>query len=229
MLRDTSIEDAMAMSTDKPETMTGPAAEDADKTLRAMQGAVEAALVENHRDFLRFLVRRVGDRDTAEDVLQQFYLRAVGKGSELQKSESVVAWLYRVLRTTLVDHYRRETTRRRQESDYAQMEILSNEGRDAELEGAICTCFEKLLPTLKTDYAEILQRVDLRGAPPREVARDLGLAPNNVRVRLHRARQAMKHSLLVSCGVCAEHGCLDCDCGQPERPGSRTQDTAPRV
>ncbi len=217
------------MSASKLETTTGPMTDDADRALRPVQGTVEAALIENHRDFLRFLVRRVGDTDTAEDVLQQFYLRAVGKGSELQKSESVVAWLYRVLRTTLVDHYRRETTRRRQEADYAQMEILSNEGRDAELESAICMCLEKLLPTLKADYAEILQRVDLRGAPPREVARDLGLAPNNVRVRLHRARQAMKHSLLVSCGVCAKHGCLDCDCGQPKRPGGRAEEAVPSV
>lgn len=192
-----------------------------------MQPDVEAALVANHRDFLRFLVRRVGNADTAEDVLQQFYLRAVSRGSELRQSESVVAWLYRVLRTTLVDHYRREATRRRQEADYAQMEILSNEGKDAELEGAICTCYETLLPTLKEEYADILQRVDLRGTPPRDVACDLGLAPNNVRVRLHRARQAMKHSLLLSCRTCAEHGCLDCDCGQPILPDDRAERCGP--
>ncbi len=203
---------AMPMSTGNLKTASVPIADDAADALEIVQGAVVAALIENHRKFLRFLVRRVGDADTAEDILQQFYLRAVDKGSGLRKSESAVAWLYRLLRTTLVDHYRRETTRRRQETDYAQMEILSNEGRDVELERTICACFETLLPTLKADYAEILQRVDLQGMPPREVARDLGLEPNTVRVRLHRARQALKHSLLLSCRTCAEHGCLDCDC-----------------
>jgi RNA polymerase sigma factor (sigma-70 family) len=203
--------------------------DDADKALRPVQGSVEAALIANHRDFLRFLVRRLGDADTAEDVLQRFYLRAIDKGSGLQKSESVIAWLYRVLRTTLVDHYRRETTRRRQEADYAQMEILSNEGRDAELESAICACFEALLPTLKAEYAEILQRVDLQGTPPGDAARDLGLTPNNLRVRLHRARQALKQSLLVSCGVCAVHGCLNCDCGHAERPGGLSGEAVPSV
>jgi RNA polymerase sigma factor (sigma-70 family) len=190
-------------------------ADEAGNALHPVQGAVEATLIENRRDFMRFLVRRTGDTDTAEDILQQFYLRAVGKGDALRKSESVVAWLYQLLRTTLVDHFRRETSRRRREADYAQMEILSAEGHDAELEGVICACFETLLPTLKAEYADILQRVDLRGATPGEVARDLGLAPNNVRVRLHRARQAMKHSLLLSCRACAEHSCLDCHCGRP--------------
>ena len=201
-------------------------AANADVALRAVGGAVEAALVENHRDFLRFLVRRVGDADTAEDVLQQFCLRAVSRGSELRQSESVIAWLYRLLRTTLVDHYRSDTTRRRREADYARMEILSNEGRDTELESTICACLETLLPTLKAEYADILQRVDLQETPPREVARDLGLTPSNVRVRLHRARQAIKESLLLSCRTCAEHGCLDCDCKSPGGPGGGAEQAA---
>ncbi len=205
------------------ETVNVPAVDTADRPLSTVRGVVEAALIENHRNFLRFLVRRIGDADTAEDVLQQFYLRAVGKGSGLRKSESVVAWLYRLLRTTLVDHYRRETARRRREADFAQMEILSDEGRDAELERTICACFESLLPTLKSDYAEILQRVDLRGTPPREVARDLGLTASNARVRLHRARRAMKRSLLLLCRTCAERSCLDCDCDQPARRGGRPE------
>lgn len=194
-----------------------------------MHPAVEGVLLENRGEFLRFLARRLGDMDKAEEVLQQFYLRVVSRGLELKRSESVVAWLYTVLRTTLVDHYRRETTRRHREADYAQMEILLNEGRDAELERTICACFEALLPTLKPNYADILQRVDLRGVPPRDVARDLGLTPNIVRVRLHRARQAMKRSLLLSCRTCAEHGCLDCDCKQSDEPGGRTEGAKPSM
>jgi len=201
-------------------------ADDAVEALRAVGATVEAALVENHRNFLRFLVRRVGDADTAEDVLQQFSLRAVSRGSELRQSESAVAWLYRLLRTTLVDHYRSETARRRREADYARMEIPSDEERDVELESTVCACLETLLPTLKAEYADILRRVDLQETPPREVARDLGLAPNNVRVRLHRARQAIKESLLLSCRTCAEHGCLDCDCKAPGGSGGGAEETA---
>lgn len=219
----------VAPSMHRNETASVPVTADARMAVRTMQGTVEAALIENHREFLRFLLRRLGNADTAEDVLQQFYLRAVGKGAGLRQSESVVAWLYRLLRTTLVDHYRRDSTRRQRDSDYAQMERLASEERDAELERTICACVEMLLPTLKVDYADILQRVDLRETTPREVARDLGVAPNTIRVRLHRARQAMKHSLLLSCRTCAEHGCLDCDCRRPDAPGGRVKNAAPSI
>ncbi len=179
-----------------------------------MHPALEAALTENHREFLGFLVRRLGDRDTAEDVLQQFYLRVISHGSGLRKTDSVVAWLYTVLRTTLIDHYRREATRRDRETDYAVMQSVAEQNWDAgpESDTGICGCMGGVISTLKPEYADLLQRVDLSESAPRKVAGDLRVSPNNLRVRLHRARQSLKHALLKKCGKCAEQGGLDCDC-----------------
>jgi RNA polymerase sigma-70 factor (ECF subfamily) len=81
------------------------------------------------------------------------------------------------------------------------------------MKGAICECMNTLLPTLKPEYAEILQRVDLQDSALTEVASELGISQNNATVRLHRARQALKRQLEQSCGTCATHGCLDCTCG----------------
>jgi RNA polymerase sigma-70 factor (ECF subfamily) len=46
-------------------------------------------------------------------------------------------------------------------------------------------------------------------------SREAGITPNNAAVRLHRAHEALKRQLLLSCGTCADHGCLDCRCGGP--------------
>lgn len=215
----------MATLSIKAETVY-PAREAID-SLKRMHPAVEARLIENHDLFLRFLIRRLGDRDTAEDVLQQFYLRVVSRGSELRKAESVVAWLYTVLRTILVDHYRRETTRRSREADYAVMQTLAEESWDAEPEDGACACLHKVLPTLRPEYWDVLWRVDLCETPPRDVALDLGIAANNVRVRLHRARQALRQALFQRCGSCAEQGCRDCHCDASASPGRRAEQYQP--
>lgn len=87
------------------------------------------------------------------------------------------------------------------------------------MRGAVCECLHTLLPTLKPEYAEILRRADLEEEPLAAVASSLGITLNNATVRLHRARQALKRQLERSCGTCAVHGCLDCDCGGgPCRP-----------
>ena len=181
--------------------------------------AIEAALIEHRRDFLRMLTRRVGNTETAEEVLQQFYLRAVSRAFALRKRESVLAWFSRLLRTVLADYARRDATRRRQETAYAQHQALMREG--PELESMVCTCLYALLPMLKSAYADLLRRVDLLGEPRQQVATALGVTVQNLTVRLHRARQALKRALLLWCTTCPEHGFLHCACDLPLRtPGA---------
>ena len=185
-----------------------------------LDSAIEAALIESHRDFFRMLTQRLGDTEAAEEVLQQFYLRAVSKASALRKRESIRVWLFKLLRSVLTDYTRREATRRRQEAAYVRHQAVTPE--DPTLESTVCTCLWTLLPTLKPEYADILRRVDLSGASRQQVAAALGVSVNNLTVRLHRARQAIKRALLLSCTTCPQHGFLRCACPLP----LRTTDTA---
>lgn len=171
---------------------------------------VATMLIENRRAFLRFLTHHVGSGDIAEEVLQQFYLRAIGKASDIKKQESILQWFFRVLRSTLADFYRGEAARRQGEGEYAHLQPESLDAFNMDPE-SVCMCFYQLLPLLKPEYAEVLQRIDLSGDSRATVAEDLGITLNLVRVRLHRARQALRHALLASCKNC-EHGFMNCDC-----------------
>jgi RNA polymerase sigma factor (sigma-70 family) len=175
--------------------------------------SVVESLVGNHRRFLGFLERRVGNRALAEELLQSAYLRTVEKGGELQEGEGAVAWFYRLLRNALVDHYRRQSAEGRALEREARE--ATEVGPDPELQQTVCACIHDLLPALKPEYAELVRQVDLEGRSVPEVAREVGITTNNAGVRLHRARQALKKQLERSCGTCAAHGCLDCTCGQP--------------
>jgi len=64
------------------------------------------ALVENHRRFLAFVERRAGSRAEAEDILQGAFVRGIERSGSIRDRESAVAWFYRLLPNTLVDHYR---------------------------------------------------------------------------------------------------------------------------
>jgi RNA polymerase sigma-70 factor (ECF subfamily) len=176
-------------------------------------------LVANHRQFLRFLQSRVRDRDIAEDILQAAFVRSVERADTIRDGDRAVAWFYRLLRNALVDHYRRSG---RESRRVAPEEAEAALAYEAELRGVVCECVEGLIPTLRPEYAEMIRRVDLREEPLSEVARELGITPNNAAVRLHRARKGLKRQLERSCGTCATHGCLDCRCGSgacaPERP-----------
>jgi RNA polymerase sigma-70 factor (ECF subfamily) len=174
--------------------------------------SVVGALVENHRRFLAFLERRVGNRAQAEDILQAAFVRGIEKAASIRDTGSAVAWFYRLLRNAVIDHYRRSGTEARLFPAEPDEETAAYE---PEIRGEICACIRRLLPSLKPEHAEMIERVDLNEEPLAAVAGTLGITPNNAAVRLHRARGGLRKQLERSCGTCATHGCLDCGCGGP--------------
>ncbi|MFP6684594.1 MAG: sigma-70 family RNA polymerase sigma factor [Polyangiaceae bacterium] len=181
---------------------------------------VASLLVENHRRFLRFVEQRVASREDAEEILQHAYVKSIERGGALRDSESAEAWFYRLLRNALVDHYRRRGADRRGRERNTQMEWGESQF-EPELRSVVCQCVRDLVPTLKSEYAALLSAIDLDGRSIAEVASEQGMTPNNTRVKLHRARVALRKQLERSCGTCATHGCLDCSCGAPGAPGAR--------
>ncbi|MCA9419561.1 MAG: sigma-70 family RNA polymerase sigma factor [Nitrospira sp.] len=173
---------------------------------------VEAALIQNRKQFLSFLHQRAGSLECVEDIFQEFCLRALTNSATLRNPERVVAWLYRILNSTSADFFRSENRRQRNESEYTQLQTEQG-GTKANDPEKICTCFTKLLPALKPEYSHMLEQIDLRGEPRDEVAKNLGITTNLARVRLHRARQALKSALRNSCqDCCHEEGFMDCNC-----------------
>lgn len=176
-------------------------------------------LLDNHARFLGFLERRVGSRDEAEDILQEAFVRSIGRTDALRSPESATAWFYRVLRNAIIDHHRREGTRNRAFGQLAAEAKDEAAVPDQELEAVACACIMALVNTLKPEYGAALQRVDLDGISVRGFAEEVGITAGNAGVRLHRAREALRRQVARSCGTCLAHGCLDCSCGEPAAGG----------
>ena len=175
-------------------------------------GPVAELLVAKHRELLRFVERRIGDRALAEEILQDAFVRSVGHAGEI--SDSALGWLYRVLRNAVIDHQRRQAVvNRRLEAFAAELQSEAGEsGEPMELARVACECVSELARTLKPEYAQALQRVDVEGALVKEYAEQLGISASNAGVRLFRAREALRKQVARACGTCAEHGCSDCVC-----------------
>jgi RNA polymerase sigma-70 factor (ECF subfamily) len=171
---------------------------------------IEEALSAARSQYLAFVRRRVSDPDLAEDILQEALLRAFRAAPDIEEEERLAAWFYRVLRNAVVDTYRRRDVQgRRTERLHHEHDLPAPSEDD---ERTLCECFRTLIPTLRPEYAAVLSAVDLDERPPHEVAQELGLTTNNLNVRRHRARRALRESLEATCRVCADHGCLDCTC-----------------
>lgn len=178
---------------------------------RPIDPAVKQVLVDNHREFLHFLERRLGRRDLAEDILQDAFARGLDKLETLRDGEAVIPWFYRTLRNATVDHYRRTKVADRALALFAE-EIETTEEPSETVRAEVCRCITRLAETLKPEYADALRRVEVEGASVKSFAEERGISKSNAAVRVFRAREALRRQLAVSCGTCAEHGCLSCTC-----------------
>ncbi len=75
-------------------------------------GAWEEIFAANHDAIYRYLVRRLGNRDAAEDVASDVFYQAV-RGIEKFRYQGIAlrAWLYGIAHHLAVDHVRREVRR----------------------------------------------------------------------------------------------------------------------
>ncbi|MRG92221.1 sigma-70 family RNA polymerase sigma factor [Polyangium spumosum] len=176
-----------------------------------VEGDVARVLTENHQEFLAFLERRLGDRALSEDILQEAFARGLDRLDTLRQDESAVAWFYRILRNAIVDHRRRRGAAERALESFAT-EIEGHAEPEQEVRGAICQCVTRLAKTLKPEYRDALERIEVAGVAVKDFAAEQGISPSNAAVRVFRAREALRKQVAASCGTCAEDGCVDCTC-----------------
>ena len=177
------------------------------------QPELETTLSTNRNAFLGFLVKRLGNRTDAEDVLQEFCIRVLARKGQLREADRMDGWLYAVLRSTLNDHYRKLGRSNRLKDAVLQESqtgvVYDDPVEDMDL---ICKCVKGLVTELRPADADLIRRIDIDDVDRATVAAELGLKAGTLNVRLHRARVALGDALLAHCGACCRHGFDDCSC-----------------
>lgn len=179
---------------------------------------VLSTLLANQKTFLTFLESRVANRADAEEILQAAFVKSIEKSDQIRDAESSTAWFYRLLRNAVIDHYRRKAIANERLGSYARQLTDSSNGVDAVTHDVVCQCVKALVSVLKPEFAELITKVDIERDDVSVAARSIGISPGNARVRLHRARIALRKAVDRSCRTCAKHGCLDCTCGESAHP-----------
>ena len=158
---------------------------------------VEHELVDSLPRYRRIAARRLRSIDDAEEVVQALAVKAVERAGQLRDSRAVRGWLRRIFETTLLDHCRRSSGRRAREVPFDVH--LHDRAESSEPTGQAlldpAAAITKLLPRLKPEYADVIYRMDLLDRSRAEAAGELGISVNNLTVRLHRARAALREQL----------------------------------
>jgi RNA polymerase sigma-70 factor (ECF subfamily) len=134
----------------------------------------------------------------AEDLVQETYARALGAAAQFEEGSNLRAWLYRILRNTFIDLYRREQRARTEGGLDTVVDDraagLGDGGEPGQIRAVVGHEIEQAMMAL-TDDARMAVLLDLEGWSEAEIAEALECAPGTVKSRLFRARAVLRERL----------------------------------
>ena len=155
-----------------------------------------------HGRLLGFIARRVRDRDSAEDILQDVMLRIHRHDAELERAPAVGAWVHQIARNAIADHYRRASVRRERPAgidlERAEPPLLEPA---ADVRSELSACLRPLLERLPAIHSEALILTEVEGLTQARAAARLGLSTSGMKSRVQRARAQLKELLIACCQV----------------------------
>lgn len=169
-----------------------------------IQRLVELRLRKDRAGHLRFLRRRLRSAEDAEDVLQEFALKATQGARHLTNPGKIDAWLGIALRNALFDRYRRNASRARlNEAMLSEFPVPAGDDAREGLDRAL-QCLAGALDELRPEAAQLVRRAELQETPLKVIAGEMQLTTNNIGVRVHRARAALREQMQARCSACPE-------------------------
>ncbi len=163
---------------------------------------------------LRYLSRYVGDRDLAEDLLQETLIRiSRGLPGFAEKSE-LKTWAFSIATRVAADHFRKPANRV-SIVDVADLPEPSDSERSLE-QGLVIdemnACVRKVIDSLPEDYRAALVLHDLEGMTAADIAEISGCTVATAKIRIHRARARLAEALQRECDFYRDgDGVLRCD------------------
>ena len=149
-----------------------------------------------HIKLKQFILKRVPDEQSAEDILQDVFLKIHTHIDSLRNEEKLQGWMYQIARNTITDYYREQ----RATVELPASLLLPEEPL------VVDDVVKELIPSVKAmvdslpdEYRQALILTEYEGLTQRELAERLGLSFSGAKSRVQRAREKLKGMLLACC------------------------------
>lgn len=174
---------------------------------RGDDAGLEQALALLQNTVFSFSMRVCGQREDAEDTMQEVLLKSVPYLPKFDSPKALVVWLYKVAKNRCLMNRRKSKFAPAHElsledlmPDRKELQELTGDGRISPESYAIhsqqASRLREAIQSLPSQYRIVLVLRDMEGLTDDEVAEITGLRPGTVRVRLHRARLFVRKKLM---------------------------------
>jgi RNA polymerase sigma-70 factor, ECF subfamily len=162
----------------------------------------------------QFIRGRVSDDATADDILQDVFLKIQTRLDQLDDSSKLQSWIYLIARNAVIDHYRV----RKETVEVPESLVAETATDDPDIEG-LKVAFRRMIDALPEPYREAIVLTELEGLTQKQLAERLGISISGAKSRVQRGREQLKQALLDCCKFAFDRRGRVIDCS-PRDQGS---------
>jgi RNA polymerase sigma-70 factor (ECF subfamily) len=169
--------------------------------------AFEILLSRHKKPVFNFILRFVGDRETAEDLLQETFMRVI-KGAEAYKRQAkFTTWLYTIARNLCVDQTRRRKHRRHASLDAPMsasedsgtlMDVIPGSEMASDRKSVnkeLHETMQRAIAGLSEEQREVFLMREFLDLPFKQIAEVVGVPENTVKSRMRYALEKLRLEL----------------------------------
>ena len=147
-----------------------------------------------HARLLRFIRSHVADEATAEDILQDVFLKIHTRLDTLADERKLTSWVYQIARNAVIDHARAQ----RPQTELQEQIAIPDEPDD-DLARELVPGLTTMLEALPAGDREAILLADLAGISQQALADRLGISLSGAKSRVQRARRRLKDVFVTCC------------------------------
>jgi RNA polymerase sigma-70 factor, ECF subfamily len=157
-----------------------------------VEGLVELAFRRHHAQIYRYLRRKTGDPDQAEDLTQEVFADAAAALSRREcRPASMLAWLYTIAQRRFAD----EARRRRTSPDGVPLDEVLEELPAPDYGPDVARALAAAISRLSPDQQQVICMKLLRGSSFCKIANVLDVSEAAAKMRFQRALAALRKDL----------------------------------
>jgi RNA polymerase sigma-70 factor (ECF subfamily) len=150
----------------------------------------------NYREnLLMFIKSRVKNSQDSEDILQEVFLKILNKIDSLRDNTKLLAWLYRITRNAIIDHYRGN----RNSDELPGMIPFEAMEEEQNMMQEVQSWIIPIINVLPGKYKEALLYSEIEGLSQTELAKKLNISYSGAKSRIQRGRAMLKERLTECC------------------------------
>lgn len=152
---------------------------------------------ELNTQLLFFIKKRIKNKEDAEDILQDVYIKLHKNIDSLNDEQKIVSWIYQITRNTINDCYKRCYRLKKVEFEEHHIEMSLEE--EDNLNDEILVSMKKIIEELPVDSKKLIKLYEFEDMSHKEISKRLDIKENTSKSRLKRAKEKLKDQLDECC------------------------------